>query len=143
HSFPTLRSSDLHRIDDSGDLMSRHPRVLDAGRGAFLCNGIGVTNTACFNLDAHRSNAGLRNFTLNELQCALGTSHLHNTHLRHTSSDASFIKRVSANFEAPATVVPGSLTGCWSAARIACPSFRNLVSSAAPTRADAGSKIVA
>src|SRR4029434_776389 len=107
HSFPTLRSSDLHRIDDSGDLMSRHPRVLDAGRGAFLCNGIGVTNTACFNLDAHRSNAGLRNFTLNELQGTLGTSHLHNTHLRHTSSDASFIKRVSANFEASATVVPG------------------------------------
>jgi len=70
-----------HCVDNSGDLMSRNTRVLDARPGSFLCERITVANATSFNLDTHRSGAGLWNLTLDNFKRPIWASNLHNMHL--------------------------------------------------------------
>jgi len=75
------------RVNNSGDLMSRDPRVLNARPGSFLCERITVANATSLNLDAHQTRSGFGDFTFNNFPRPIGTSDLHDTHLRHNSSD--------------------------------------------------------
>jgi len=74
------------RIDDSGDFMSRHPRVLDARPYSLLGHGIAVADAASLDFYTHLSNAGLFDLAFNEFKGAAGTSDLHDTHLCHNVS---------------------------------------------------------
>src|SRR2546423_1170672 len=75
------------RVDDSGGLMSRNTRVLDARPGSFLGDGIAVAYAASLDFNTHRTRSGFGDFTFNDFQRPIGTSDLHDMHLRHNSSD--------------------------------------------------------
>jgi len=70
-----------HRVNDSGDFMSWDPRVLNAWPRSLLGHGIAVTDSTSLNLDAHVSNAGLRDFAFNNFKGSIRASDLHDTHL--------------------------------------------------------------
>ena len=67
--------------------MSRDARVLDARPGAFLGKRIAVADATGFNLDSHLSRAGLWDFAFNEFKGSIRVRDLHDTHLRHSSSN--------------------------------------------------------
>jgi hypothetical protein len=73
-------------VDDSGDLMPGHTRVLNAWPRSLLSKGVAVADTASLDLDAHRTGSGFGDFTFNNFQRPIGTSDLHDTHFRHNSS---------------------------------------------------------
>ena len=56
------------RIDDAGDFVPGHARILDAGEEPFLCVHVTVADAAGLNLDSYRSDARLRNLALDELE---------------------------------------------------------------------------
>jgi hypothetical protein len=68
------------RIDDSGDLMSWDPRVLDARPDSLLCKEVAVADATRLNLDAHEPSPGLWDVAFNELKGAFRLSDLHDTH---------------------------------------------------------------
>jgi hypothetical protein len=85
-----------HRIDEAGDLMPGDTGVLNAWPVTLLGERVAVTDATGFDLDPHRAGAGLRDLAFRELQGSLRTIDLHDTHLRHASSDGFFVKRGAA-----------------------------------------------
>jgi hypothetical protein len=74
------------RVDDSGDFMSRHPRVPDARPCSLLGHGIAVADATSIDLYTHVSSDGLCDLAFNEFKGATGLSDLHDSHLWHTVS---------------------------------------------------------
>jgi hypothetical protein len=87
---PSLNAG-AYRIDNTGDFMPRHARILDARPRSLLGHGITVTDAASFDLDAHRTGAGFGDFAFNNFKGSIRPSDLHNTHLRHNFSDLALI----------------------------------------------------
>ena len=69
------------RVDYSGDLVPRDPRVLDSGPVAFLREPVAVADAASLDFDAHMSGARLRDFVFNNFKRPIRSSDLHYTHL--------------------------------------------------------------
>jgi hypothetical protein len=68
------------RINDSGDLVSWDPWVLEARPSSLLCKGVAVADATSLNLEAHESSPGLWDVAFNELKTAFRLSDLHDTH---------------------------------------------------------------
>src|SRR5439155_22872159 len=79
------RDTCANRIDDAGDFVTEHARVLNAGKDPVLRIRVTVADAAGLNLDSDRSGARLRDITFDELKGALRARDLHATHLRHRS----------------------------------------------------------
>jgi hypothetical protein len=78
------------RIYDSGDFMSRHPRVLDTRPQSLPGHGITVADAARFDLYANLPGARIRNIAFNKFKWATSLSDLHDTHLCHKVSPFAF-----------------------------------------------------
>jgi hypothetical protein len=70
-----------NRINNSGDFMSRNPRVLNARPHSLLGQGIAVADATGVDLYTHVSDAGLRDLAFNEFKGATSVTDLHGTHL--------------------------------------------------------------
>ena len=68
------------RIDESGDFMSRNPRVLEARPSSILGHGIAVADATSLDLYAHLASAGFRYLAFHEFQGAARASYLYDTH---------------------------------------------------------------
>jgi hypothetical protein len=67
-------------VNDSGDFMSRDPRVLNARPQSVLGHDIAVTDSASVDLYAHMANAGLCDLAFNKFKRAASTRDLHCMH---------------------------------------------------------------
>jgi hypothetical protein len=74
------------RVDDSGDFMSRNPRVLNARPRSLLGHGIAVADATSLDFYPHLSSAGLWDIAFNELKGATSVSYLHDSHHWHNVS---------------------------------------------------------
>jgi hypothetical protein len=68
-------------VNDSGNFMSRDPRVLNAGPQSILGHDITVTDATSIDLYSHMAGTGLWDLAFNKLKGAAGTSDLYCTHL--------------------------------------------------------------
>jgi hypothetical protein len=82
-SLPRLpsRNALTDGVDDSGDLMSWDPRVLDAWPQSLLGHGVAVADAARFDFDPHLPRAGRRDFTFHYFEWSIRANNLHSTHL--------------------------------------------------------------
>ena len=85
-AFGPSLNADAYRIDNAGDFMPRHARILDARPQAFLGHSITVADAAGFNFDPHLAGTGFGNFPFDDLKGSICSGHLRHTHLRHNSS---------------------------------------------------------
>src|SRR5258708_24673299 len=74
HALPGL-------VDHAGNLMPRHARIRNAGKEAFLCNDITVTDAACFNANPYLARAALPDFSLDDFKIRSGFRYLYRFHL--------------------------------------------------------------
>ena len=82
---PTLHTV-ASGIDKTDDLMARHARQRDARKHGQLGKGVAVADAAGLDLDADLAVTGLRDRTLDDLERAVGTGDLRDSHLAHSCS---------------------------------------------------------
>src|SRR6476659_2277068 len=71
-----------HRIDASGDLMTRYTRILKSGPDAVPDQRVAVANAACLDLHAHLAGTRFRNVTFDEIPIATCFAYLRGFHFR-------------------------------------------------------------
>jgi hypothetical protein len=74
-------------INEADDLMPRNSRVLDTWEGSLLCKRVAVADSAGLYFDSHPTRVRLRDFAFDKLEWSVRMRDLHDTHLRHNSSD--------------------------------------------------------
>src|SRR5271167_395315 len=70
-------------VDQTDDLMTRHPRIKDAGKETLLGLAVAMADPASLDLDPDSSCSGLRDLALDQLQGTVRPRHLDNPHVRH------------------------------------------------------------
>ena len=69
----------------TGNLVSGHPRIGDAGEDAFFGQDVAVADTARQNPNPHLSRTGLRDFSFDQIEVGARPGHLHRSHRCHLS----------------------------------------------------------
>ena len=73
-------------VNDPGDLVAGHTRVLQAGPRPLLGKRVTVTDATRLDPNSHRPRAGLWDLALDELERTVGITHLSRSHRGHRGS---------------------------------------------------------
>jgi hypothetical protein len=85
-------------VNESGHLMSRNSRILNAGEGPLLYQRVAVADATRLYLDAYLPRSWLWNFSFDKFKGTIRLSHLYDTHLRHIFLPLIYLMMVSNDF---------------------------------------------